>query len=194
MNFRYQTFIPSSKIFGYPVASLSRPWRFFNGNGRSYDPNGSYKYRFDARVTFGSTHHVGINRFMGTTIAYGCTNVRATDCVTTDTKTAPLSALSTMNLTSGQTTADFTFVAAATNPLAPSGITPAIDAGVAFHLRPGGTTIRGIHDNMPLHEVWYYAEGWGEWQSAYRSTSALTVCLFGRQAGPGCEQHFSVLL
>jgi len=59
---------------------------------------------------------------------------------------------------SGATSADFIVAARATNPLAPPG-TPAIDAGVAFHLREGGTTVRGIHDNMPLHEIYFLRRG-----------------------------------
>ncbi|HEX2705071.1 MAG TPA: DUF3238 domain-containing protein, partial [Candidatus Lustribacter sp.] len=140
----------------------------------------------------GSTHSIEITKNVGQTIAYGCTTPWGTDCVAIQSATAPDSELSWINVSSGNTTADFTLVAAAKNPLV--SIAPTIDAGVAFHLRPGGTTVRGIHDRMPVHEIYFYVDGWGEWEPVYRSDAWFLPCLGGYAVAPGCETKFSVLL
>jgi Protein of unknown function (DUF3238) len=90
------------------------------------------------------------------------------------------------------TTADFTLTAEAKNPLV--GFAPPINANVTVHLRQGGSTVGGIHDRMPIHEIWFYADGWGEWEPIYRSDFWNLACLVGNAASPGCEARFSVLL
>ena len=191
--FRYQAFIKEDKIWAPGFSGeLSRIFKFYHGDARWYDPNGAYRYRFDARVTFGSLHSVTISKYMGTAYSYACKWPNGTDCLQKNSATAPLTQLNWINVAHGWTTADFTLTAAAKNPL--ESLAPAIDAGVAFHLRPGGTTINGIHDRMPVHEIYFYAEGWGEWATAYRSDAWNIACLAGRNAAPGCEARFSVLL
>lgn len=191
IKFRYQAFIPESKIWAPGISgSLSRPFQFFHGDNRwVFTPNGSYRYRMDATVTFGSGHNVQYQEWMGQSIKYACRWPNGSDCVEMQRKTAPLSELWIQDVAHTNTSARFIMAARASNPV--HALAPPIDGGVGFNLKRGGSTIRGTHDMMPRHEVWFMVVGWNEWYYAYGSSAHFVACLQASVA-PGCTANFNV--
>nr|WP_246280552.1 DUF3238 domain-containing protein [Cellulomonas humilata] len=189
IRFRYQAFIPETILWAPgSTGSLGRPWQYFGGDGRSLDPNGSYRYRQDATVYFGSAHNISYTEWMGTSHKYACRWPNGTDCVHQQTATASTSELTLRAPSHTNTSAKFAFTNAASNPL--HAAAPAINADIGFHLNPGGTTIRGSHDSMPRHEIWFTVEGWNEWYHAYSSTFYTAACLL--DVAPACTTRFNV--
>jgi hypothetical protein len=137
MKFRYQAFIPESKLFAPGISgSLSRPFQFFHGDNRwEFNPNGSYRYRQDATVTFGSGHYVQYQEWMGQSIKYACRWPNGSDCVEMQRKTAPTTELWIQDISHTNTSARFTMAARASNPL--HALAPPIDGGVGFNLKRG---------------------------------------------------------
>lgn len=191
IRFRYQTFIIPSKIAGAGFGKLTRPFVAFGGDGRNfYHPNGSYRTRQDAYMSFGSSHRITHTPAMGETKKYACRWPNLSDCEQIGSKFAPMNELSLTGVSSNNTGGRFTFKVDATNPLQ-SGA-PAISANVTVYGRPGGTTITGKHDRMPIHEVWFTVEGWGEWYWVYGSEYHRPICLIG--SIPTCTAKVNVRL
>jgi hypothetical protein len=188
LEFRYQAFIAESKVWTPgSTGDASRPHQFFGGDNRGPDPNGGFRYRQDVWVSFGTNHTILYEESMGATHKYKCSDLRGNNCVLQQTATSPLSGL---NWSGGgtNTTAKFALKNSAGNPL--HALAPPIDANIAFYLNPGGTSIRGTHDAMPRHEIWFTVAGWNEWYHAYSSTYWTPGCLFGQL--PTCTTRFNV--
>ena len=193
ITFRYQTFIPSKMIYAPSPQgwTWTRPFVYYNGNDRLLDPKGSYKTRQDVRVTFGSAPSISYAEYMGGTIRWACRLPGGSDCSETGRATASLSELSMPSRAAGATSGHFTLKNDASNPLFPSA--PAISASLKFKYAPGGTSITGSHDKMPIHEIWFLVEGWDEWYFAYASTSYAPQCLAGGVIR-GCSLNVNVRL
>lgn len=190
VKFRYQAFIPEDKLWAPgSTGTISRPFQFFEGDNRYHNPNGTYRYRMDATVYFGSEHRIAYSEWMGQSVKFACRWPNGTDCIEQQRATAPLSELRMQDTSSADTSAHLVLAAAGTNPL--HRFAPPIDGAVGFTIRPGGTTIRGVHDRMPVHEVWYTVVGWGEWYFAYGSDEWFAACLHANVA-PGCTARFNV--
>ena len=190
--FRYQGWIRKSQVFApQHSGNLLKPYTYFHGDGRAEDPNGSYRFQQNVRVRFGSAHNQYYDEHMGETIKYKCPTPWWWQCSEAARATASLSELSKTNSYHSNVYGWFTLDVDATNPLGPPG-SPAITAEMSFIYGPGGTTILGYHDNMPSHEIWYYAVGWGEWERAYSSREVGLQCLVGFI--PGCTTFVNVRL
>lgn len=133
-----------------------------------FDPKGGYRYRQDAWAYFGSGPNVTFQEFMGTTHKYACRDFKGTNCILQQSAVANYSGLNIRAVSHANTSARFAFTNKVGNPL--HALAPPIDADIGFHLNPGGTTIRGIHDSMPRHEIWFTVSGWNEWYHAYSSS------------------------
>lgn len=177
--FRYQTWIPGEKI--YAPGSTGDFWRrfqFFSGDDRTtFTPNGSFRTRQDLTVSFGSNASVTYNEWMGETIKYACLWPNGTSCIEQDRATAPLSGLWSNTQAQSSKGAKIELHVDAENPL--HALAPAISSVLRFNLQEGGSTIKGKHDKMPVHAVWYSVVGWNEWYFAYGSTSYNPACLTG---------------
>lgn len=191
MNWRYQGWIRPSKVLGPPPSGrITRPFTFFHGDGRGPNPNGAYRFRQDVKVSFGSSHGLTYSEHMGQTVKYACRWPNGTDCETVSSKTAPLSELSLVNRNPQDIYGWFTFKVDASNPLQLGA--PAISSDIEIIYGPGSTRIIGWHDKMPSHEIWFNAEGWGEWENAYTTREVGLHCLVGWL--PGCTAYVNLTL
>ena len=78
----------------------------------------------------------------------------------------------------------------ATHPLS---FAPAINGWVAWDLRPGGTTVVGTHDLMPVHQLW-----WGNQDAhaylVYQNWFYNPACLFGEALPSPCTGYINARL
>ena len=190
--FRYQAWIRKDKALAPEPSGLpTHPFVFYGGDGRSENPNGTYRFRQNVRVKFGSDHDQLYTEAMGETFKYACPLPTFWGCILRDRDTAPVSQLSRVDSFHAPTYGWFTLKADAKNPLGPPG-SPAITAEMTVVYGPGRTVLLGLHDRMPSHEVWFYADGWGEWAHTYSSREKGLQCLAGWI--PGCTTLVNVEL
>lgn len=196
ITFLYQTYVPTARIAtpGYS-GNLTHPYLFFNGNDRPlYEPNGGYKTHQEVTVRFGSAHSIThLDPVVGETIKYGCTWPWGASCVEIQRARADWHGgrLAINDIYSWDLGGSFIFHVDIANPL--YSLAPVISSDLHVWMAPGGTLVYGRHDNMPLHEIYFTVEGWGdEWYVAYASKYYNPVCLAG--ALPGCSSFVVVAL
>lgn len=193
LTFRYQAYIPEYRLYSPgSTGSLTRLFQFFGGDNRGPDPKGSYRYRQDATVKFGSSHNIIYNEWMGTTHKWACSTPWESNCVLQSSAKAPLTELNIRGASHTNTTAKWAFTNSASNPL--HLFAPAIDADLGFHLKSGGSVIKGTHDLMPVHEIYMDVDGWDEWQFVYQSKTYFVGCLVGTGLAPGCSTKINIRL
>lgn len=189
--FRYQGWIRQSSVGGPPPSGrLTRPYTFFHGDSRGADPNGTYRFRQDVRLRFGTNHNIFYEEKMGETLKYACRTKEGADCEFVSRATAPLSQLDIRDVYHTSTYGWWYFHVDAANPLQP--LSPAISSEMYVIYGPGITDIIGLHDKMPSHEIYFRADGWGEWETAYESREVGLHCLFPNV--PFCTQKVNIRL
>ncbi|WP_033544000.1 DUF3238 domain-containing protein [Planococcus sp. CAU13] len=157
---RYMTFLSQDIL---PNPNLFSPYRFFKGDGRSYDPNAKeYRTRVDLNIRFSEEGSiVEFDKDVGTTIAY---NWRKKFSKADAASSAGIE-LKEMNEDSHKVAIDLKHSVG--NPLVTS---PDIDYQVAANFyRVGVYDIIGIHDQAPNHEVYLKSGKQTEWEQIHEA-------------------------
>lgn len=183
----YEQYIPEDKIWvpGFS-GDLLQPAIAFHGDGREwYELNGgsdeNHRVLTNGFFSFGPTHTALVSAHIGETIKYKCAFLTA-GCSEVERKRANLAESVSYSAVSGENSAEMSIDVHAAIPLYPG---PAINGNMDFKLRPGGSTVKGSHDLMPVHQIWvgnYNADAY----LVYRNNFYYPVCLAGALGGPFC--------
>ena len=186
---RYQGFIPEDKVFfptpGITTGSAAYPRTFFGGDNRSAHVACSYcSFRFQTTTTIPFSTGGAITMYpeTGITHQYSCAAF-SMNCVLKDQdKANRLEGMSLASQSRTATKAKFNLVVHTTIPLFKSG--PAIDGNLNFTIAAGGSTVKGTHDGMPVHEIFFGVAN-SEYSTVYISQSHSLFCLFPQPISGG---------
>lgn len=196
LRVRWNAYIPEGKVpFPGNSGDPALPALAFGGDGHGTNlPNESVRFRQDVTFTFGSTHSVSYDEYMGLSERYKCFG--PSNCTRIATATASLTELHLDAALSGPVSGVASIRAAATLPLL--AIAPPIDTSVKIVLAQGRSKIYGYHDNMPQHEA-YIGVVPGQYFKVYQSPYlgyAQLPCLYSFLGVPlsACAIYFNAAL
>lgn len=171
----YVTYIPEAKVvMPWPSFEIGYPFVAYGGDARAWqDLNGSNRTFNQAVVHFGTNHNIEAARQTGMTYLFHC-QWFDNGCKVVDQEQLPAEGNIGMLVESHPTSADVFMWVDAANPLS---IAPPIDGWVDWKIRPGGSSVTGGHDLMPVHQLW-----WGNQNAqaylVYQNDFYNPACLF----------------